>query len=164
MFNILGPLLNPWFPPAMVLGVYDPDLMEPYIEALKFLGRHKALVVHGSGLDEVALHGPTSCALLSEGRIERFIITPEDLGLKEASIDSIRGGDPKENARDCENIWKGQGSLAKTSMVAAGAGALLWLSGHAESWRVGVNHAMKALSEGKPYELLMNVREFHHGS
>lgn len=164
IFNVLGPLVNPWSPQAMVLGVYDPDLLEPYIEALQLLQRQKALVVHGSGLDEVALHGPTSCVMLSGGTIERFTITPQDLGLKNASIESIRGGDAHENARDLESILQGQGSDAKTSMVAAGAGALLWLGGHADNWKTGVHKAYSALREAKPNALLMAIKEFQHGS
>lgn len=164
IFNVLGPLVNPWSPPFMVLGVYDPDLLEPYIDALHFLGRQKALVVHGSGLDEIALHGPTTCLLLENNKIERFTISPSDLGLKEASIDSIRGGDPHENALDCKKILGGEGTLAKTSIVAAGAGALLWLGGHTKSLKDGVAMAMSALKEGRPLLLLEKIREFHHGS
>lgn len=164
IFNILGPLVNPWSPPSMVLGVYDPDLLDPYIEALQYLGRQKALVVHGSGLDEIALHGPTSCVLLVKGSLERFTITPHDLGLKEASIDRIRGGNAEENARDCLSILGGKGSLPKTSMVAAGAGALLWLGDHAPSWKEGVQKALAALNEGRPLDLLERIREFHHGT
>lgn len=164
IFNILGPLVNPWAPDIMVLGVYDPDLIDPYIEALKFLGRSKALVVHGSGLDEVALHGPTTCALLMDGSIDRFTIKPDYLGLKEASLESIRGGSPQENARDVENILKGDGTEAKTSMVAAGAGALLWLGSHATNWKNGVEMAMTAQREGKPFELLQRIRKLHHGA
>lgn len=164
IFNVLGPLVNPWSPQASVFGVYDPDLMDPYIEALQLLKRPKALVVHGSGLDEVALHGPTACILLSSGKLERFTITPQDLGLKNASIDSIRGGEPHENARDMESILAGQGSEPKTAMVAAGAGALLWLGGYAPNWKAGVNQAHAALREGKPLKLLLAIKEFHHGA
>jgi anthranilate phosphoribosyltransferase len=164
IFNILGPLANPWSPPIMVLGVYDPELIQPYIEALRLLGRSRALVVHGSGLDEIALHGFSSMALLKDGGVERFNVSPYDLGLKEFSLASIRGGSPSENAKECLSILGGFGSDAKTSMVAASAGALLWLGDHAESLKIGVEKALAALRAGLPLRLFNEIRRFHRGS
>lgn len=164
IFNILGPLVNPWSPPLMVLGVYDPALIQPFAEALKLLGRSRALVVHGSGLDEIALHGFSSIALLNGDSVERFNISPFDMGLKEYGLSSIRGGSPWENAKECLGILGGQGSEAKTALVAAGAGALLWLGDYAPSLKASVELALSALYSGKPLELLNKIRSFHRGS
>ena len=61
VMNLLGPCLNPARPPVQLLGVPHPDLLMPIAETLRALGVQQALVVHGSGLDEVAVHGRTIC-------------------------------------------------------------------------------------------------------
>src|SRR4029079_2491702 len=64
IMNLLGPCLNPARPTVQLLGVADPKLWRPIAETLRALGVERALVVHGSGLDEVALHGFTKAVSL----------------------------------------------------------------------------------------------------
>ncbi|WP_350609063.1 anthranilate phosphoribosyltransferase, partial [Pseudoalteromonas sp. 41-MNA-CIBAN-0057] len=59
IFNILGPLANPAAPDVQLLGVYDESLCLPMAQTLHTLGTKRAMIVHGSGTDEIALHGPT---------------------------------------------------------------------------------------------------------
>src|SRR6056297_1871051 len=64
IFNVLGPLTNPAGADAQVVGVYDPDLVPVLASALARMDVERALVVHGDGLDEFALHGPSTVAEL----------------------------------------------------------------------------------------------------
>src|SRR5690242_19322618 len=59
VMNLLGPCINPARPRVQLLGVADPAMLHRVAQVLVALGVEHALVVHGSGLDEVALHGPT---------------------------------------------------------------------------------------------------------
>ena len=70
IMNLLGPCLNPARPSVHLLGVAEPKLIRPVAETLKALGVERALVVHGSGLDELALHGFTE-AVAAERRPDR---------------------------------------------------------------------------------------------
>src|SRR3954469_8277985 len=76
IMNLLGPCLNPAQPKVQLLGVADPRLLRPIAETLRALGVQRALVVHGSGLDEVALHGFTQAILLDGDNLEDLEITP----------------------------------------------------------------------------------------
>ena len=67
VMNMLGPCVNPARPAVQLLGVADPALLEPVATTLAGLGVERALVVHGAGLDEVALHGETE-AIRDQGR------------------------------------------------------------------------------------------------
>ena len=67
VFNLLGPLLNPARATAQLLGVYDPALVVPVAEALAALGRDRAFVVHGCGLDELTTTGESMVAALITG-------------------------------------------------------------------------------------------------
>jgi anthranilate phosphoribosyltransferase len=164
IFNILGPLVNPIAPPIMLVGVYDPGLIMPMVNALKNLQRTRVLVVHGSGLDEIAVHGPTRAAFLHDQQVEELTLTTKDLGLKTFDLDDIKGGSPKENASLCENILGGRSDEAKTAAVAASAGAVLWISEKALSLKEGVRMASDALHAGKPLQKLISLREYGHGA
>ena len=60
VFNILGPLLNPASPDAMVMGVHSKYLGQVFAEALTLLGMKSAWVVCGfEGLDEISTEGQT---------------------------------------------------------------------------------------------------------
>ena len=52
IFNILGPLLNPARPSAMLVGVPRPELCEPMARALQSLGVRRGMVVCGSAARE----------------------------------------------------------------------------------------------------------------
>src|SRR5690554_2671894 len=99
LFNLLGPLVNPARPDAQVLGVYDPSWCYPMAETLRLLGCKRAMVLHGSGLDEVALHGETHVVELRDGELHERVLTPEDFGVARASIADLRGGDAEYNAK-----------------------------------------------------------------
>jgi len=69
IFNVLGPLTNPAGADAQIVGVYDPDLVPVLAEALAHMGVESALVVHGSGMDEIAVHDQTIVAEVQDGEI-----------------------------------------------------------------------------------------------
>lgn len=160
IFNILGPLTNPMRPPVMLIGVYQPELIMPFTMALKDLGQKRALVVHGSGLDEIALHGPTMAALLDNGDIQHHTFSAKDFGLTEHRLEDIKGGSPKDNAKLCREILSGTGDEAKIDMVAATTGALLWLAEKATSLKHGATMAKSALHAGEPMRTLENIKGF----
>lgn len=164
IFNILGPLVNPLRPQIMLVGVYDPTLIMPFAETLKNLGRKRALIVHGSGLDEIALHGPTTAALLDDQSIEPLTLTPSDFGLKSYGLDEIKGGDRKDNAKIFTELLSGKADAAKTALVAASAGALLWLAGSAKTLKDGVEMSQQAIRGGEPFSALERIRRFGHGA
>jgi anthranilate phosphoribosyltransferase len=154
IMNFLGPCLNPARPPVQLLGVADPAKLEPVARTLAALGCRQALVVHGAGLDEVALHDETNAVRLDHGSIERLTITPEEAGLKRAPIAMVRGGDPAANAAQLEKLLTGRGPGAARDMVALNAGALLMTAGLTPDLRRGVGLARAALAEGAPAALL----------
>lgn len=164
IFNILGPLVNPLSPPIMLIGVYNENLLEPFAAALTTLGKKKALVVHGSGLDEVALHGPTKAILIDDRSSELMTITPQTLGLGTFGIDEIKGGDPNKNAQDFLEVLGGEASLAKTSMVAASTAALLWLFGHAKDLKEGAQIAKEALYSKAALKKFNEIQGFNYGA
>jgi anthranilate phosphoribosyltransferase len=149
IFNLLGPLVNPARPPCQLMGVYDPTLCAPLAETLRLLGLDRALVVHGSGLDELAIHGPTTVAQLRDGQVTEFEICPEEAGLSRHPLEALAGGEPDENARAFEKILAGEAPEAHNAAVALNAGAVAWISGRADTLADGVERALGVIHSGE---------------
>jgi anthranilate phosphoribosyltransferase len=163
VMNLLGPCLNPARPPVQLLGVPHPDLLMPIAQTLRALGVQRALVVHGSGLDEVAVHAFTQAVRLRDGELEALEITPEQAGLKRYPLNAIAGGSPSDNARLLAETLAGDGSDAQRAIVAINAGALLEAAGIAADLREGVELAFDAISSGKARRLLDSFVEASRG-
>ncbi len=147
VFNILGPLTNPANAKAQVIGVFDSSLCEPMANVLSILGTKRALVVHGSGMDEISNTGETQVVELNNGRLTKYILTPEKLGVKRTSASDIAGGTPEENARDIVEVLRGKKG-AKRDIIAINAGAALLVSGKAETLASGIVMAAQSIDSG----------------
>ncbi|GAB6880211.1 anthranilate phosphoribosyltransferase [Halorubrum gandharaense] len=148
IFNVLGPLTNPAGADAQVLGVYDPDLVPQIANALSHMPVERALVVHGSGMDEIALHDETVVAEIDGDEITEYTITPEDLGLERAPIADVAGGSPEENAADLRGIVEGEVTGPKRDLILANAGAAVYVAGLADTLAEGVEVAEQAIDDG----------------
>jgi anthranilate phosphoribosyltransferase len=163
IMNVLGPCVNPAEPPVQLLGVAEARLLEPVARTLAALGTRAALVVHGSGLDEVALHGETEAVRIGEGRLERLTITPEAAGLARASVASVAGGEPAENAERLAALLRGHGGAAETDAVALNAGALLMTAGIVPTLREAVALARDTIASGEPFRRVEALAEVTRG-
>ena len=163
VMNLLGPCLNPARPKVQLLGVPDPDLLLPIAETLRALGVKRALVVHGSGLDEVAVHGFTRAIRLRDGELETLEITPEQAGLRRYPLDAIAGGSPSDNARLLVDIFSGRGSDGQRAIVAINTGALLETAGLAADLRSGTDMALEVISTGSARRKLDEFIEASRG-
>ena len=163
IMNFLGPCLNPARPSVQLLGVADPAKLEPVARTLDALGVERALVVHGAGLDEVALHGETQAVRLIDGEIEPLTIRPEDASLNRAPLEAVRGGDPAANAGQLRSLLGGSSEAAGRDLVLINTGALLLTAGLADDLKPGVGLARDTLGSGKALRLLDRYVEASHG-
>jgi anthranilate phosphoribosyltransferase len=148
LFNILGPLTNPAGAEAQVLGVYDPDLVPVMARALAKMDVERGLVVHGSGMDEIALHDATTVAEVDGDDIREYTVTPADLGLESASVSAVAGGSPEANAADLRGIVTGEVTGPKRDIVLANAGAAVYVADEADTLEEGVEVARDAVESG----------------
>ena len=158
VFNVLGPLTNPAGAGAQVVGVYDPDLVPVLARALGRMDVDDALVVHGSGMDEIALHDETTVAEVEGDEISEYTLTPVDLGLESAPVADIAGGTPEENAADLRGIVEGSVTGPKRDIVLANAGAAIYVAGVADSLEAGVSAARESIESGAAAEKLEQLR------
>ena len=154
IMNVLGPCVNPAEPRVQLLGVADPRLLEPVARTLSALGVERALVVHGAGLDEIALHGEPHAVRLVDGGLEQTLIVPEEAGLMRAPLGALMGGGPVEYAERLRVLLLGYALPAENQIVALNAGALLMTAGLAESLKEGVDLALQAITSGEAHKRL----------
>ena len=148
IFNLLGPLSNPAGTRRQIVGVFSPQWIEPLAQVLGKLGSERAWVMHGSdGLDELTTTGPSQVAEWYEGRVRQFEIAPEQLGLKTARPEDLRGGDAATNARALRAVLDGE-SGAYRDIVLLNAGAALLVSGKAARLPDGLRLAAEAIDNG----------------
>ena len=160
VFNLLGPLTNPARASAQVVGVYSVELVEKLAEALKMLGLHRALVVHGlDGLDEITITGPTRIAEVHEGNVHTYEVTPEEFGMKRATIEDISGGDAATNAAIIREILSGKKS-AQRDVVLLNAAAALVAAGRADHLVDALLLAEKSIDSGAAAQKLEALVRF----
>jgi len=163
IMNLLGPCINPARPPVQLLGVADPKMLRRIAQTLAAMGVEQALVVHGSGLDEVALHAETRALRLSGEEIEEIEITPEDAGLERAPLKVVTGGDVNENAARLNALLAGAASRAEEDIVILNTAALLMTAGKAATLKEGAVLAREALSSGRAARVLDRFVETSRG-
>lgn len=157
-FNLLGPLTNPARPVAQVVGVPRPALAPFLARCLQRLGVERAWVVHGAGLDEISLCGPTEVAALEDGAVRMFTVRPEDAGLPPCDPAALRGRDVQANAAIARSVLDGRPGPARDVVVLNAAAALI-VAGRARDLREGALAAGRAIDEGRAAAVLQKARE-----
>jgi len=157
IFNVLGPLTNPAFARRQVLGVYSLHLVDVVARVLLALGADHAIVVHShDGLDEISISAATCVCEVRDGDVRAYELQPEEIGVERHNIEGIAGGDSRENARIAREVLGG-GSGPRTEIVAANAGAALYVSGAARTIRDGVTMARESIASGSALAKLLEL-------
>ncbi|WP_084645238.1 anthranilate phosphoribosyltransferase [Francisella uliginis] len=159
IFNILGPLINPAKPNKIVIGVYSKDLILPMAKTLINLGIQRALVVHGSGLDEVAIHGDTNVAEIKDKQIEEYIVSTQDFGIDKFTIKDIEGGLPEYNKNIIKQILLGKGKDAHNAAVAINVAMLMKLYDKNDI-KQNTQYVLELIKSGKCFKTLEDVISF----
>jgi anthranilate phosphoribosyltransferase len=148
IFNLLGPLSNPAGVKRQMVGVFARPWIEPLAAVLGALGSERAIVVHGSdGLDEITTSGPTFVAELSGGKVKTYEIKPEDVGLRRAKAEDLKGGDAEVNAAALRAVLGAQpGPFRDVALL--NAAAALMVADKAKTLKEGLELAAKSVDTG----------------
>jgi anthranilate phosphoribosyltransferase len=109
IFNMVGPLTNPAGVKRQLVGVYNLQVAPLLAGSLQKLGAEKACVVHSDdGLDEVTLSGGTVVQEVNGNEpLKEYRLQPNDFGLPQYSLVSLRGGDKKHNSEIALEVLQG---------------------------------------------------------
>ena len=154
-FNLLGPLTNPAHAPRQIIGVSNPDSVEPLASALALLGTERAWVVHGAdGLDEVTITDKTFVAEARHSEVRRFEISPEDFGFERMGLDGLSSGDAEVNAGVIRAVLSGERQDAARALVIVNAATALRVGGVASDLREGTQLAQQSIDSGEAQKKL----------
>ncbi|MCK5664748.1 MAG: anthranilate phosphoribosyltransferase [Thiotrichaceae bacterium] len=154
IFNLLGPLTNPANTPNQLLGVFSKVWVEPIAQVLKQLGSAHVLVVHSEdGLDEISIAAPTYVAELHNGTITTYTVTPEEFGIKRATLTHIQVDSIEKSVAMVQSVLDNQASPAR-DIVVLNAGAAIYAAGITDSLAAGITKAQTVLSNGAAHEKL----------
>ncbi|HEY6100968.1 MAG TPA: anthranilate phosphoribosyltransferase [Anaeromyxobacter sp.] len=156
IFNLLGPLANPAGARHQVMGVYEPRWVPIIGGVLAALGAAHAFVVHGEGLDEIAITGMTHVCEVKAGQVERFAMVPEDIGLPRHAESEIAGGDAERNARILRDVLSGQKGAPRDAVLANAAAGLV-CAGAAKDLTAGVRVGAESIDRGAAAEKLSRL-------
>ncbi|HVY50949.1 MAG TPA: anthranilate phosphoribosyltransferase [Devosia sp.] len=149
MFNLLGPQSNPAGARRYMLGVYAKNWVEPVAAALLANRAISAWVVHGDGgLDELSTTGPSFVASIKGGNLTSFEVTPEDAGLKRASLADLKGADPAYNAARLRAVLDGARDPYRDVVLLNSAAAFI-VAGRADTLRLGAQLAAQEIDSGR---------------
>ncbi len=155
IFNILGPLLNPARPSAMLVGVPRPGLCEPVARVLQSLGVRRAMVVCGSvptagHLDELSPLGENTIAeFYQELGFATSTLSPEQFPLQPAGLADLVGGDRNTNAEIVRCVLSNRERGPKRDAVLLNAAAALFVAGETRSLVEGWTLAAEVIDSGK---------------
>lgn len=160
VFNLLGPLTNPAWPRAGLIGCAFANLAE--VMAGVFAARKSSvLVVHGdNGLDELTTTTTNTIWRVQAGTIDKLTFDPAGFGFPRADIDELRGGDAQANAAEAGTVLGGGKGPVRDAVVLNAAGAMVahaGLSNRAEwfsAWEDALRRATIALDTGAAEQLL----------
>jgi anthranilate phosphoribosyltransferase len=155
IFNLLGPLLNPARPSAMLMGVPRPELCEPFAHVLQSLGVRRAMAVCGKAstagfLDELSTLGENTIAEFYQERGFTVSTTlPDQFPLQSATLADLLGGDKMANAKIVREILSGQERGPKRDAVLLNAAAALFVAGKTKSLAEGWDLAGETIDAGR---------------
>lgn len=159
-FNLLGPLTNPARATAQLVGAPSPRAAELMAMTLASLGLQRGYVVHGAdGLDEISTTGPSSMIGILRGAIDHRIVTPEDFGVAQTTLDDLRGGDLEQNAAIARDVLAGVPGPHRDIVLVNSAAALM-AAGRASAIPEAMALAAEAIDSGAARARLQAFVEF----
>ncbi len=159
IMNMLGPLANPAGVVRQVIGVSDQSRAELMAGALALLGSTHALVVHAFvGMDEISPMGSTLVWEVANGDVRTWELDPAKYGLECGDLNSLAGGEPKQNAERIERLFEGNESRVVRCAVLLNAAAALYVSVNDWSLEEATDRAATSLDSGAAAEILVKLR------
>jgi len=159
IFNILGPLTNPAMAKNQVLGVFSDNLTDTLAYVLGNLGVKHAFVVHGEdGLDEMTITGRTRVSELKDGKVETYLLEPQDFGIPRGRGEDLIGGDARDNANIMIDILRGEKG-AKRDIVVMNSSIALMAANKAYDIREAVEEVTSVIDSGLAMEKLEEIKE-----
>jgi anthranilate phosphoribosyltransferase len=157
-FNFLGPLTNPAQPTSAVVGCAELRMAPVMAEVFARRGDSVLLVRGEDGLDELSTTAATRIWAVREGAVSEALVDADDLGLRRAKLDELRGADAAFNAGVAREVLAGVGGPVRDAVLLTASAALTardgWGTDVVAALRDGLARAAAAIDSGAATEAL----------
>jgi anthranilate phosphoribosyltransferase len=124
-FNFLGPMINPAHVQASAVGVANAQ-MAPLVAGVLAKRGSRGLVFRGNdGLDELTTTGPSHVWEIRNGEVAEETFDPRALGIRQATLEELRGGDAVANAAVVRAVLSGAPGPARDAALLNAAAGLV---------------------------------------
>ncbi|MHB8282869.1 MAG: anthranilate phosphoribosyltransferase [bacterium] len=148
IFNVLGPLTNPFNAKNQVMGVYSEEIGKKIAGAVRLLGIQRIFIVYGKdGMDEVSLSDKTVIYEIDNEKDIFYEFNPEDLGFKLCDIKELQAFSAAENAAIIKDIISGKKS-PKSEIAILNAGFAIKASGKTNELKEAIYLARESVESG----------------
>ena len=142
---MLGPMVNPAFPPRQLVGVFSLELARQYGYLYQNTDKDFVILHDLQGYDEISLTGPFK--IYTNGGEK--ILEPSDLGLPQVKAIELKGGETiEESAKIFISILEGNGTEAQNSVVIANAGMSIYAGHQDDGIKSAIEKARESLMSG----------------
>jgi anthranilate phosphoribosyltransferase len=153
-FNMLGPMVNPAFPPNQLVGVFNLELARLYGYLYQTSGKKYTILHALDGYDEISLTGKFK---MISGTADK-VLTPADLGLNIYNAEQLYGGNTVEEAgKIFTDVLNGNGTNAQNDAVIANAAMALHCTNPALSLSDAVLTARESLESGSALKMFKKL-------
>jgi anthranilate phosphoribosyltransferase len=168
VFNLIGPLLNPARPDARLVGVFKPEHVALYQQALELMRCPRFTVACGEDqgsrqmIGEASAHGTTlfgSTLHLPDGSPLTRLTQIPNAPLHE-KLDSLLVRNADESASRLVTIFSGEDQGLDRETLLLNAAVAGWTHGSAASLEEGLAQGTEALDSGRALEKLKAWQEF----
>jgi anthranilate synthase/phosphoribosyltransferase len=122
IFNVLGPLVNPYLPERQFIGTAFADMMDVIFETAILMGKKHVIIVRGwDGLDEISISAPTRVLEYRDGQRFDYEISPADFGLESLDPAAVSASSGALCTEIAQSIIEGRTDTEHYKLVAANA-------------------------------------------
>ena len=150
-FNMLGPMLNPANVKYQLVGTFSREAAHKMNQIFEHLDVEKTLTVHShDGLDEVSLTSESEIFETTKGEESaHFQFNPTSLGYDFVSMNSLLGGDAKQNAKIIREIADNRSTDAQRNIVELNAAFAIYLTNQDSDFAQAKKLASKSIESGE---------------
>jgi anthranilate phosphoribosyltransferase len=150
VFNMIGPLANPFQPTHQIVGVYSDKIEQTVAHVLKNLKLKKAIVCHSrDGLDEFSIYEPTNYYILENSQISSSLtFDPKGILPSGLSEEEFYAPTRETAVRLAKSVLAGE-NISSSHSVALNSGVGLYVMNQVSSISLGYQKCLDQILSKK---------------
>lgn len=161
ILNLLDKMLNPLKVKNQVIGVLEKDEVEKFADMSLKLNNSNTMVLSGcNNFPFASIEGETFVAEAWKNKIFTYVITPELVGLKQASYDEIRCDNLSHGCEIIKNVFDNKILNAPYDIIVLNSALSLYISKKTDSIMDGILLAKKIIDSGLAGEKLSQIIKY----